>query len=70
MISKIIVHGDNREEAINKMKGAIGELTIEGIKINTSFLFEIMEDKNFISSNYDTSFIESFLINRGDQNDW
>lgn len=70
MISKIIVHGDNRQEAINKMKGALGEMTIEGIKLNTSFLFEIMEDKNFINSNYDTSFIEKFLVNRGDQNDW
>jgi len=70
MITKIIVHGDNRQEAINKMKGALGEMTIEGIKLNTSFLFEIMEDKNFVNSNYDTSFIEKFLINRGDQNDW
>jgi len=70
MITKIIVHGDNRQEAINKMKGALGEMTLEGIKLNTSFLFEIMEDKNFVNSNYDTSFIEKFLINRGDQNDW
>src|SRR6056297_797216 len=70
MITKIIVHGDNRQEAINKMKGALGEMTIEGIKLNTSFLFEIMEDKNFVNSNYDTSFIEKFLLNRGDQNDW
>jgi len=70
MISKIIVHGDNREEAINKMKGALGELTIEGIKLNTSFLYEIMEDEDFIKSTYDTSYIEKFLTNRGDQNDW
>lgn len=70
MISKIIVHGDNRQEAINKMKGALGELTIEGVRLNTSFLFEIMEDKNFINSNYDTSYIEKFITNRGEQDDW
>lgn len=70
MISKIIVHGDSREEAINKMKGALGELTIEGIQLNTSFLFEIMKDKDFINSDYDTSYIENFLVNRGDQHDW
>lgn len=69
MISKIIVHGDNRQEAINKMKGALGELTIEGIQLNTSFLFEIMKDKNFINSSYDTSFIKKFLVNRGEQHD-
>lgn len=70
MLSKIIVHGENRKEAINKMKGALGELAIEGVKLNTSFLYAIMEDHQFNTSDYDTSYIEKFLLNKGDNNDW
>ena len=58
MIAKIIVHGTNRQDAIAKMKSAIGETIIEGIKTNTDFLFEILGKEEYISGNYDTNFID------------
>ena len=57
MIAKIIVHGKNRDEAIAKMKSAISELVVEGITTNADFILKILEDKDFVSNNYDTSFI-------------
>ena len=58
MLAKIIVHGKTREESIAKMKSAIEELVIEGIDTNRDFLYQILENKNFITNNYDTSFIK------------
>ena len=58
MLAKIIVHGKTREESIAKMKSAIAELVIDGIDTNRDFLYQILENKNFVSNNYDTSFIK------------
>jgi acetyl-CoA carboxylase biotin carboxylase subunit len=58
MLAKIIVHGKTREESIAKMKSAIAELVIEGINTNRDFLYQILENENFINNNYDTSFIK------------
>ena len=58
MLAKIIVHGKTRKESIAKMKSAIAELVIEGIDTNRDFLYQILENKDFITNNYDTSFIK------------
>ena len=58
MLAKIIVHGKDREESIAKMKSAIAELVIDGIDTNRDFIYKILENKNFITNNYDTSFIK------------
>lgn len=58
MIAKVIVHGKTREESIAKMKSALGEFVIEGVKTNIDFLYKILENENFIKNNYDTSFIK------------
>ena len=58
MLAKIIVHGKTREESIAKMKSAIAELVIDGIDTNRDFLYKILENKNFITNQYDTSFIK------------
>ena len=58
MLAKIIVHGKNREESIEKMKSAIAELVIEGIDTNRDFLYQILENDDFVNNNYDTSFIK------------
>ena len=62
MLAKIIVHGKDREESIAKMKSAIAELVIDGIDTNRDFIYKILENKNFITNNYDTSFINNFII--------
>mgnify|MGYP004625412119 FL=1 len=58
MIAKIIVHGKDRNESIAKMKSALGEFVIDGISTNIDFLYKILKDEDFISNNYDTSFIK------------
>ena len=58
MLAKIIVHGKDREESIAKMKSAIAELVIDGIDTNRDFIYKSLENKNFITNNYDTSFIK------------
>ena len=57
MIGKLIVHGKDREEAICKMRSALGEFIIEGIDTNIDFQFKIVNNENFIKGNFDTSFI-------------
>ena len=58
MIAKLIVHGKDREECINKMKSALGEFVIEGVTTNIDFLYKILENPEFIKNDYDTSFIK------------
>ncbi len=61
MIAKIIVRGANRMEAIAKMRQALDEMVILGVKTNLDFQYAIMENETFKSGNVDTSFIEKFL---------
>ena len=66
MIAKIIVHGNNRNEAISKMKRSLEELVIDGIETNRDFLYEIVKNINFIRGNFDTSFIEKEMLKKED----
>ncbi len=61
MLAKLIVHGKNREESIAKMKSAVAEFVVEGITTNIDFLLKILENENFKTNNYDTSFIKKEL---------
>jgi acetyl-CoA carboxylase biotin carboxylase subunit len=61
MIGKLIVHAKTREEAINRMKRALGEFVIEGIDTNIDFQFRILSDEVFLSGNFDTGFITKVL---------
>lgn len=64
MIAKIITKGADRQEAIAKMKRALGELVIEGIITNQFFQEDLLNDAAFISGEYDTSYLETdFLKN-------
>lgn len=58
MISKLIVHGNTREEAIKRMQRALYEYKITGVKTSIKFLERIMEADDFVSGKYDTHFIE------------
>ena len=64
MIAKVIVHGKDRNESIAKMKSALGEFVIDSISTNIDFLYKILEDEDFISNNYDTSFIAKKFANK------
>ena len=58
MISKLIVWGKTRDEAIRRMRRALYEYKITGVKTSIKILERIMNNKNFIDGNYDTHFIE------------
>ena len=60
MISKLIVVARTRDEAILKMKRALGEYIIEGIKTTIPFHQKLMEDENFVKGNFTTKFMEDF----------
>ena len=64
LIGKLIVHGKNREEAIAKMRSALGEVVIEGIDTNIDYEYEIINNKNFQNGNFDVDFIEQFNKHR------
>ena len=57
MIGKIIVHGEDRNQAIAKAKAAINATKIEGIKTNLPLQASIMDDDVFKSGNYTTNFL-------------
>ena len=50
-------HGKDREEAIDKMRSALGEFVIQGIDTNLDFQFDIVSNPDFIKGNFDTGFI-------------
>jgi acetyl-CoA carboxylase biotin carboxylase subunit len=58
MISKLITYGKDREEAISKMIRAIRDYTIVGVKTTLPFADFVMQNKHFVSGNFDTHFIK------------
>ena len=60
MIAKLITTAQTREEAINKMKRALDEFVIEGVKTTIPFHQKLLENPDFLSGNYTTKFMESF----------
>ena len=60
MIAKLIVRESTREEAVARMKRALKEFVIEGVKTTIPFHLLLLEDEKFLSGKYDTSFLESF----------
>ena len=64
MIAKVIVHGKDRGEAIAKMRRALYEFIIDGIDTNIEFQNRILNHKDYIAGEFDTSFLENNLIDR------
>lgn len=69
MIAKVIVHGENRFEALMKMQRALYELEIEGVSTNVDFQWELISDPRVVAGDYDTAYLmEEFLPNYQDNN--
>ena len=62
MIAKLITTAQTREEAISKMKRALDEFVIEGIKTTIPFHRQLMDHPDYISGNYTTKFMEDFKM--------
>lgn len=58
MIAKVIVHGENRIDAINKMKATLEELIIGGVKTNQDFCYMILNNAEYVKGEFNTGFIE------------
>ena len=63
MIAKLITTAQSRQEAINKMRRALDEFVIEGVKTTIPFHRKLMDHPDYISGNYTTKFMESFSMN-------
>lgn len=57
MIGKVIVHGENRIDAINKMKATLEELIIGGVTTNQDFCYMILNNADYVKGKFDTGFI-------------
>jgi acetyl-CoA carboxylase biotin carboxylase subunit len=62
MIAKLITTAQTREEAINKMRRALDEFVIEGIKTTIPFHRKLMDHPDYISGNYTTKFMDHFSM--------
>tara|TARA_Y100000813_G_scaffold102937_1_gene73575 strand:- start:15 stop:617 length:603 start_codon:yes stop_codon:yes gene_type:complete len=62
MIAKLITTAQTREEAIDKMKRALDEFVIEGIKTTIPFHRKLMDSKDYLEGNYTTKFMEDFSM--------
>ncbi|RDV16628.1 acetyl-CoA carboxylase biotin carboxylase subunit [Pontibacter diazotrophicus] len=60
MIAKLIVSAQTREEALVKMKRALSEFVIEGIKTTVPFHLKLMDDKGFKEGNFTTAYLDNF----------
>jgi len=58
LIAKLIVWGNTREQAIARAKRAFEEFNVEGIKTTIPFHQQVLKNEDFISGNFDTSFID------------
>ncbi len=63
MIAKLITTAQTREEAISKMRRALDEFVIEGIKTTIPFHRQLMDDPRYIAGDYTTAFMDTFKMN-------
>ncbi len=61
MVAKLITWGSDRREAIERMKRALDEFHIEGIKTTIPFHKEVMKNKEFLSGQYTTAFVNKYM---------
>jgi acetyl-CoA carboxylase biotin carboxylase subunit len=64
LISKLVAWGGTRDEAIGRMRRALSEYHVEGIKTNISFFLEILDDPDFLKGHFDTGFLDRWLKGR------
>jgi acetyl-CoA carboxylase biotin carboxylase subunit len=62
LLAKLIVTASTREEAIDKMSGALDEFTVEGVHTTIPFHRKLMKDEKFRSGIFDTGFLDGFNL--------
>lgn len=61
LVAKVIAYGKTREEAIQRMRVALSEYQIEGIKTNIPLHHQVLQDPEFLTGNVHTRYLEKFL---------
>ena len=64
LIAKLIVHGRDRAEALSRMRRALYEFKVEGIKTTVDFHKRVLEDNDFLSGHYNTGLLEKMNLDR------
>ncbi len=62
LLGKIIVWGQDRDEATTRMLRALREVHVEGVKTTAGFLASVLRTPEFISGDYDTLFLERWQV--------
>lgn len=62
MVAKLITHGDNRPQAINRMLRAVSEMTIKGVATNQQFQYDLLFDEAFVKGNYTNDYLEANFL--------
>ena len=60
MIGKLIVYGNDRNEAIARMHRALSEFQVSGIKTTIAFHKKMMKNPDFVSNNFDTKYLDGY----------
>ena len=61
MVAKVIVHGEDRMDAIRNMRSALGEVVVDGITTNLDFQYDILNHPAFLSGDINTHFIPDYF---------
>jgi acetyl-CoA carboxylase, biotin carboxylase subunit len=62
MIAKVITYGKTREEAIDRMKRALGEFVVEGIHTTIPFHLKLLQHERFVEGEFNTKFLELYDV--------
>jgi acetyl-CoA carboxylase, biotin carboxylase subunit len=57
LVAKLVIHGDSREDALEKLRCAISKFLISGPKCNLAFFAELVDNDEFVSGRYDTGIV-------------
>jgi acetyl-CoA carboxylase biotin carboxylase subunit len=58
LLAKLVAHGDNRNVALARMRRALDEVVVEGIKTNCDLHRRVLNHPDFIGGRFDTHFLE------------
>ena len=61
MIAKLIVHDTDRQRALQRMRGTLRELIVEGIRTNTALHQRVLDEEGFVAGQYDTGIVARLL---------
>jgi acetyl-CoA carboxylase biotin carboxylase subunit len=61
LVAKLIVHGDDRPDCLMRLRRALQEFVIEGVKTTIPLHLRLLEAPDFIAGHYDNQWLETFI---------